>query len=379
MRRVQVDERIVGKYAAKTIYGHNHRAVLVRRGTQIRPFMVRSLRRLGIASIWITDEIFPDLEVQEVVQQETVDITRRSLREIFRTVEHREQPGERQAMHLANSVRKLVEEIVANEDVVANVGHLRAWDDYTFEHSVQVAILSTLVGKHLMMTEDQLVRLGTGAILHDVGKVMVPREILNKPAGLTKDEFEVVKEHARLGWDLVHDGFQNIMPTSSIVVLQHHERLDGSGYPSGLKGEEIYVFSRICAVADVFDAVRAERNYRPSHSPRQVLRIMQEEAGPKLDASAVTALLQHVAIVPQGEIVRLTNGLLGAVTAINPEDPLQPVVEVVADDQDQAIAREALDLKGTPLHVAEVLGEWPPGVAERVQQRERHSVTRPEA
>lgn len=371
MRRVQVDEQIVGKFAAKTIYGSRGRTPLVRRGTRIRAAMVASLVQRGVHAIWITDELFPDLEVQEVVRQETVDVTRRCLEDIFKTALQRSEPTQAQALRLAAAVRSLVDDIVQNEDVVANVSHLRAWDNYTFEHSVQVAILSVLVGKHLMMTEDQLVRLGTGAILHDIGKVMVPQDILQKPAALSDEEFDIVKQHPRLGWDLVHEGFQNIMPTSSIVVLQHHERLDGSGYPSHLKGDEIYVFSRVVAVADVFDAVRAERNYRPLYAPRRVLQIMREEAGPKLDASVMQALLAHVAIIPIGEIVRLTNGLLGAVTGINASEPLQPVVTVVADDRNVPIEREVLDLCGTPLQVDQILNEWPPGVAERAEEVQR--------
>ena len=377
LRRVQVDDAIVGKYAAKAIYGKTGRAPLVRRGAQIRPSMVHALQRRGIEAVWVMDELFPELEAQEVVRQQTVDVTRRCLDDIFKTAKQSEGPSQPQALRLAAAVRSLVEDILQNDDVVANVGHLRAWDNYTFEHSVQVAILSVLLGKHLMMTEDQLVRLGTGAVLHDVGKVMVPQEILQKPASLTPEEFDIVRQHPRLGWDLVHDGFSSIMPTSSIVVLQHHERLDGSGYPSHLKGDEIYVFSRVVAVADVFDAVRAERNYRPTYAPRRVLQIMQEEAGPKLDREIVAALLAHVAIIPIGEIVRLTNGLLGAVTGLHPEDPLRPVVTVVADDRDMPIEREELDLRGTPLQVDQVLNAWPPGLAERAEKPARGRQTPP--
>jgi hypothetical protein len=118
----------------------------------------------------------------------------------------------------------------------------------------------------------------------------------------------------------------------------------------------------------VFDAVRAERNYRPLYTPRRVLQIMREEAGAKLDGSAVQALLQHVAIVPVGEIVRLTNGLLGAVTGLNAGDPLQPFVTVVADDRDEPIEREEVDLRGTPLQVDQILNEWPPGLETRAKE-----------
>ena len=366
-----VTNKVIGKYAAKTIYGPNRHLPLIREGTLIRSSMVEMMRRQGVPWVWVTDTVFPNLQVREIVKQETIDVARRSLGEAFRSVQESRVPSEASSLRLANAVSAVVDEIVTNKDVLANISHLRDWDNYTFEHSIHVSILSTIIAKHLNMTADQILRLGTGAILHDIGKLVVPQEILQKPSKLTDDEFDVIRQHPRLGWDLVHEGFDHIMPTSSIVVLQHHERSDGSGYPQGLKGEDIYIFSRIVAVADVFDALRSERNYRPVYPPRLVLQILREEAGTKLDARAMEALLSHVAVIPDGEIVRLTNGLLGAVVEANPEHPLQPVVEVVADEGNMPIERERMDLKETPVQVDLVLNDWPPGVEERVAARQK--------
>ena len=365
LRRMPSGPRVVGKYAAKTVYGTNTRIPLVREGTLLRPAMVAAMQRQGVAWVWVTDEIMPDLQIQEVVKQETVEIARQALADTFTVVQTEKAPTDRQLERLERSIHAVVEEIVKNKDVVSNIGYLREWDNYTFDHSIQVSILSTLIGKHLDMTLDQLNRLGIGAVLHDIGKLVVSQEILQKPGRLTDEEYGIVMEHPKAGWDLLHSGFSSIMPTSSIVALQHHERLDGSGYPSGLKGDAIYIFSRIVAVADVFDALRAERNYRPIHSPRQVMQIVRNEMGPKLDARAVLALLDHVAVVPQGEIVRLTNGLLGVVVGLNAGYPLQPVVEVVADDEDMPVAREVFDLKKSPVQVDQLLTEWPERFEER--------------
>ena len=362
MRKVPVSQEIVGKKAAKSVYAPSGKYPLVHKGATIVASMVDALLRRGVQAIWIADEIFPDFEPEEAIRHETRELVHKSVADLFHhaaTGEQSRQAKETVASGLMEAVRQLVDDVVANEDVVANVGRVRAWDNYTYEHSVQVATMSVVIGKHMLMTEDQLIRLGTGAILHDVGKITVPLEILQKPGRLTAEEFEVVKTHARNGWDLVHEGFQNIMPTSSIVVLQHHERLDGSGYPQGLRGDDIYIFSKITAVADVLDAVRAQRNYRENHRPSQVLRIMMNDAGIRLDATSVQIALRHVALVGEGEIVRLTNGLLGMVTRLNLDAPLQPVVTVVADDQDMPVAREELDLRQGDLQIADVLDEWP--------------------
>ncbi len=369
-----ITDKVIGKYAAKTIYGRNQRIPLVREGTMIRPSMLETMRRQGITWVWVLDSLFPDLYVREAVKNETLEVARKSLEDTFQLVQMDQRPSEKRAADLVASVQAMVEDIISNRDVVANVSHLRVWDNYTFEHSVHVAILTAIIAKHLKMTPDQMTRIGVGAILHDIGKLMVPQEILQKPATLTPEEMDVIRQHPVLGWDLVHEGFSSIMPTSSIVVRQHHERLDGSGYPDGRKGDDIYLFSRIVAAADVFDALRAERAYRPVYTPRRILQTIREETGPKLDPRAVEALLTHVAIIPEGEIVRLTNGLLGMVVTTNPGYALQPVVQVVADDRDQPVEREMLDLKETPVEVDCVLDDWPELVEERVAARmSRHS------
>ncbi len=368
MRKVPVSPAIVGRVSAKTIRNRPGHLPLVTKGAIITASVVDALLRRGKTWVWVKDEIFPEFEADEVVSQETREVLTTALGQIFRdAASPKKLNRERQEDLLSNAVRRLVEEVAANDDVVVNIGRVRAWDNYTFEHSVHVATLATVIGKRMLMTDDQLVRLGTGAILHDLGKVTVPQEILHKPGPLTDEEFEIVKSHARNGWDMVHEGYQNIMPTSSIVILQHHERLDGSGYPQGLKGDDIYIFSRITAVADVLDAVRAERNYRRTYRPTEVLRIMLQDAGVRLDAAAVEIALRHVSLVSAGEIVRLTNGQLGMVTGLNVGEPLRPVVSVVADDLDRAMPIEEMDLSGTSLQIADVLDEWPPAVLEQIK------------
>jgi HD-GYP domain-containing protein (c-di-GMP phosphodiesterase class II) len=368
VRKVPVSQAIVGKVSAKTIRSDQGHLALITKGAVITGSIVDALLRRGTTAVWVHDEIFPDVETTEVVSQETRQVLTTALGQIFKAASSTKPVNrEQQQNALSNAVQKLVEEVAANDDVVVNIGRVRAWDNYTFEHSVHVATLATVIGKRMLMTDDQLVRLGTGAILHDVGKVTIPQEILQKPGPLTDSEFEVMKTHARNGWDMVHETYQNIMPTSSIVILQHHERLDGSGYPQGLKGDDIYIFSRITAAADVMDAVRAERNYRKSYRPAEVLRIMLQDSGVRLDAKAVEIALRHVSLVSTGEIVRLTNGLLGMVTGLNVGEPLRPVVSIVADDLDRVMPIEEVDLSGTELHIADVLDEWPPVVLEQMK------------
>lgn len=363
---MQVTPRIVGKYAAKTIYGRNGRVPLLREGALIRSPMVASLVRQGLTYIWVTDTVFPDYHVREVVKEETLDVTRKSLAKVMATVGAQQAPTEKDMWKVTESIQGIVEDVATQKDVIANLSHLRVWDDYTFEHSIHVAIVATVIGKHANLRQDQMHNLGVGAILHDIGKINVPQEVLNKPAGLTDFELSQMREHPHAGWDLVHEGYPGVMPTASIAVLQHHERLDGSGYPSGIEGDRIYIFSRIVAVADVFDALRSERPYRNPIAPRGVMDMLRADAGTKLDAQFVDALFKYVAVVPEGEAVRLTNGLLAFVTKTNPDRPLQPVVEIVADGAGRLLEHEQVDLTHSDVEVESVLDEWPEAVERQV-------------
>lgn len=287
-----ITDKVIGKYAAKTIYGRNQRIPLVREGTMIRPSMLETMRRQGITWVWVLDSLFPDLYVREAVKNETLEVARKSLEDTFQLVQMDQRPSEKRAADLVASVQAMVEDIISNRDVVANVSHLRVWDNYTFEHSVHVAILTAIIAKHLKMTPDQMTRIGVGAILHDIGKLMVPQEILQKPATLTPEEMDVIRQHPVLGWDLVHEGFSSIMPTSSIVVRQHHERLDGSGYPNGIKGQEILLEARIIAVADVVEAMASHRPYRPERGIDKALEEISQNRNRLYDPQVVEACLR---------------------------------------------------------------------------------------
>ena len=314
-------------------------------------------------SVWVSDELLPEFEVQQAVRIETRDVARAAFTGAYdraeRWQEEKVPPAPEYGRRIEDSTATLVSELTEQDDVLLNLSFIRSWDDYTFEHSVQVAILSVLIGKHLGLDEDSLHRLGVGAMLHDIGKAMVPREILRKPGRLTDEEYEIMRQHPQLGWEFLHEGFPQIMPTSSVVALQHHERNDGSGYPFGRQGHEIYLFSQIVAAADVFDAVRAQRVYRSDYSPQQVHEIMRKEAGVRLHASAVEILLRRVALVPQGSIVQLSNGHYGMAVALRRDAVLQPIVRVVADETGHPLDRRDVDLQEENLTVARLLDGWP--------------------
>lgn len=360
LRRAQVDSSLAGRYLAKTVYETGTQRVLVRSGTRLSEPLLRGLLRHGITGVWVTDEMMNDVEIRKTVHAETREITRAALENVVANAAKTGATGAEPARAVADAASRLVDDILRNDHVLHNIERIRSWDGYTFEHSIQVAIVSIIIGRELSLPPEQLQRLGVGAMLHDIGKVMIPHEILNKPGALTDDEFDIMKTHAKLGWDFVHERFSMIMPTSSIVIIQHHERLDGSGYPHGLREDQIHLNARIVAVADVFDAMRARRIYRRRRMPKEVWTALTRVAGQKLDPSAVAALLNRVALVSQGEIVRLSNGRLAIVVEPSQGAPLEPLVRVVADKDDNPVRPYDWDLRDSGCVVETTLDRWPP-------------------
>jgi HD domain len=173
-------------------------------------------------------------------------------------------------------VSELTDAILSNRDVLFDLISLSSYDMYTYTHSVNVAVLSAGIGVARGMDRDTLEMLGIGALLHDVGKSAIPTEILNKPGRLSEDEFEVVKRHVEEGGRLLETN-ETLHADSRNVVLQHHERLSGTGYPNRLAGSEISIFGRICAIADCYDAMTTNRPYSRASTPFQALKVLNAQ------------------------------------------------------------------------------------------------------
>jgi len=369
VKRVPVGPNCEGMYVARHVYDQaNGQSILLRQGALLTSALIQRMERRGIEGVWVSDELIPDIENSEVIQHETREKSKAVIREVFRAFAGKKGDAIPQVHALMQSVRQIVDDILGNEDVLMNIGQLRAFDDYTFGHSIQVATISIIIGREMGLQRDQLERLGTGAILHDIGKVTIPKDVLNKQGELAPEELELIRGHARTGWEMVHENYL-IMPTSSIVILEHHERIDGSGYPDGKRGEEIYEFSRMVAVADVFDAMRSNRTYRKRLKPAQILNNMKKDAGTRLDRRMVEILLRRISLAAQGEIVRLSDGTYGMVREEDVIGHLQPRVCVVTDDAGRLVQRYEENLKGTSVYVLDVLDDWPPEILMQLKER----------
>ncbi len=255
----------------------------------------------------------------------------------------------------AEAAAPLVEEIsnsvMRNPGALISLARLKIADDYTYMHSVAVCALMIALSRQLGLDEQQTRDAGMAGLLHDLGKAMIPMEILNKPGKLTDEEFALVKTHPEEGYKLLLEG-KGISEIAKDVCLHHHEKIDGSGYPKGLNGESMSLYAKMGAVCDVYDAVTSNRPYKAGWDPAESIKRMAEWKG-HFDPTVFQAFVKSLGIYPIGSFVRLESGKLGVVVEQGEQSLLKPKVKVFFSTKSQAYIRpETIDLARSPEKIA---------------------------
>ncbi len=255
----------------------------------------------------------------------------------------------------AEAAAPLVEEIsnsvMRNPGALISLARLKVADDYTYMHSVAVCALMIALSRQLGLDEQQTRDAGMAGLLHDLGKAMIPIEILNKPGKLTDEEFALVKTHPEEGYKLLLEG-KGISEMTKDVCLHHHEKIDGSGYPKGLNGETMSLYAKMGAVCDVYDAVTSNRPYKAGWDPAESIKRMAEWKG-HFDPTVFQAFVKSLGIYPIGSFVRLESGKLGVVIEQGDQSLLKPKVKVFFSTKSNAyIKPETIDLARSPEKIA---------------------------
>jgi putative nucleotidyltransferase with HDIG domain len=243
-------------------------------------------------------------------------------------------------------VTDCVDSILRNPSALMWMAKIKHVDYYTMEHCLNVSILSIAFGRHLRLKKEDLVRLGTVGLLHDVGKMQIPDEILNKPARLTDDEFRVMKEHPEIGRKLLMKS-EGTLNYAVDAAFNHHERMDGNGYPRGLFARELSEYARIISIVDAFDAMTSDRCYDKSRSTLDALKIIYRERGKHFDEEYALEFIQLMGPYPPGTIVELVNGAVGIVLSSEEKKRHLPKIKLVLDQEKRPQLEEIIDL----LHV----------------------------
>ncbi|UUD64636.1 HD-GYP domain-containing protein [Pseudomonas seleniipraecipitans] len=223
-------------------------------------------------------------------------------------------------------VADISDSLARNSSALLGLARLKHKDEYTYMHSVAVCALMLSLARQLGLDDESVREAGLAGLLHDVGKMAMPLDVLNKPGGLTDSEFAIMRSHPERGHAIL--AAAGSIPASALdVCLHHHEKFDGSGYPSGLKGESISLLSRMGAVCDVYDAITSNRPYKQAWNPAESLARMAQWAG-HFDTQVFHAFVRSVGIYPLGSLVRLESGRLGVVVDLMPGKLTEPVVRV---------------------------------------------------
>ena len=224
-------------------------------------------------------------------------------------------------------VEEISDSIMRNPGALISLARLKTADDYTYMHSVAVCALMIGLANQLKLDPAETRLLGVAGLLHDLGKAAMPMEVLNKPGKLTQAEFDIIKSHPQQGHDMLLGG-ENVHAVTLDVVLHHHEKTDGSGYPKGLTGAQISLHAKMGAVCDVYDAITSNRPYKAGWDPAESLRKMAEWTQGHFEPQVFQAFVKSLGIYPIGSLVRLNTGRIGIVTGQTAQSLLKPVVNV---------------------------------------------------
>jgi len=312
MRYISIDEAKAGMLLGKPVYDAFSR-ILVAKQRPLTEEYIQKLKIRGYLGFYIEDEFSEGIEVKETISPELRN----------RGVDALRKKNIDATMQVAKDI---VGQILLSDTISLDMVDLRTFDDYTYRHSVNVAVLSTIIGMGMGLNQEQLNDVCVGAIFHDMGKLMIDGDIINKPGRLTKEEFRLIKMHPQLSLELLTNRW-NVSIEAKEAILCHHENYDGSGYPRGLRKDEIPLYARIIHVADVYDALTSKRPYKDPYTPSESIEYLMGGCHILFDAEVVRAFLKWVPVYPKGVVVKLSDGR-DAIVCENTKNPIRPKVRL---------------------------------------------------
>ena len=319
--------------------------VLIARGAFLDDYLIQALRKLGISGVYIRegqeevdknlimgeDEPVAPATLEKIEKLKVADRTKVQLSESVRArvaegvsflySNTESSDFDRATKSIADDLMKAIND---NDALAVDISVLKVSDEYTFKHSVDVATMAMIIAKKKQMSKQEVYDIGIAGLLHDIGKSKIPNELLNKPGRLTDDEFAIMKQHTVHGYNILKDNV-SLSEQIKLGVLQHHEKINGKGYPFGLETSKISTFGKIISVVDIYDALVTERPYKPGFSPRDAVEMIMAMTA-ELDMDALKGFLSSVILYPVGSTVELSNGEMARVVENFEEAILRPKV-----------------------------------------------------
>lgn len=345
MRKIDIQDAKPGMILAKEIISYAG-IILLTPGIILTQDYLTKLLDLQISSVFIEDPLYEGIAAKEYISPE---LQQHALVVLNKTMKDLHNKGTFTIRSIAKLATDLVEEVIAGPQVAMSLAGIFSHDTSTFTHSLNCAIYSILLGRFSDLSIAKLKELASGALLHDVGKNEISSQLLNKPGKLNAAEFELIKNHAQWGFEKLRTQRGELSSLIAHMAWQHHERIDGLGYPRGLQGESILYQARIVAIADVYEALTADRPYRPALNSRQAFEIMQAELGNHLDAQLGQCFLTKIAFYSPGTTVILSTRQTALIVSIPPDHPNRPVIRIVTDQNGQPCTPYEVQLEEKPL------------------------------
>ena len=346
MRLVRTDSIKIGSVLGQTIY--NEKGIpLIRQGIRLTKAMINRLHSLEIGFVYIDDDLTDGIVVEPTIPNELKVEAISEIKSLFNKISMADLSNRSYILteendKLTNIIKDIINELNYKDDTLSMLADMFVADTYTFQHSLNVALYSITLGKKLNFNQRQLNELALGAVLHDIGKVFIDDKILQKPGQLTDKEFKIMQAHTELGFNFLREN-TDLPSIIAHCAYQHHERLDGSGYPRQLKGEDIHLYAQIIGIADVFDAVTSDRIYRNALLPHQGLEILYADAVYKFDRRLVELFKRSIVVYPNGMTVKLNDNRLGIVAKQNKSICDRPVIRIIKEE-DEDVTPYNLDL-----------------------------------
>lgn len=357
MRKVAVDYLRQGMRVGKPLY-NSAGQVLLNAGVVLSHKYITHLKKIGVPFLYIEDNFTDDILIDDIIPDELRYKTIKEIKTVFQNQTRLGKHSFADTIKVERSVQEIVTELINNKNAIVNLVDVRSYDDYTYAHSVNVCILAILTGIAMKQSRPVLYHLGMGALLHDMGKMHVPLEILNKPGKLTEEEFRIMKQHSTFSYQKLTQQ-EGISSLSARIAYEHHERHDGSGYPNGLKNNEIHILSQITGMVDMFDAITADRVYRKAFPVHEACEMIAAAGDYYFDYKLILPFLNNIAVYPLGTALELSNGSLAIVTKVANGYPAnRPTVRVITNEGKQKVAPYEVQLDATPdLNIKRVVPE----------------------
>ncbi|MCR6106263.1 HD domain-containing protein [Salipaludibacillus agaradhaerens] len=328
------EDTIIGRVLADDVVSQSGH-FLLRRGTVLTHWHLNILKNHSIEEIRLKEQTEPpvNLELKQVFKHKEPLSTHyyeniKEIKRLFQDAISKQVPSLQEFMV---PFTPLMETVLKGPDIFLELRHIKGHDEYTFRHCLNVGLLSATIGKILRYSHSETVKLGTMGFLHDIGKMKVSLQILNKEDPLTEEEFKEIQNHTIYGRDILKE----MHGTSEDIIngaLYHHERMNGSGYPFGIKKEEIPFLAQIIAVADVYDAISSDRIYRDKFTPFEALdELVQEVYKDKLNGEIVFPFVSHILNGYIGKEVELSDGSKGEIVQLFMEEINRPLVKIGDD------------------------------------------------